>query len=105
VDAWLARSAAEKPPAITETLDTLTLIKETFMMGFRTTPGIDPTLFKQRFRREPSAAAPFSFARWRERGLLQPEKPALTKAGLLLLDRFLVECFAELETLPDFPAQ
>jgi oxygen-independent coproporphyrinogen-3 oxidase len=105
VDAWLARGAAEQPPVITETLDPLTLLKETFMMGFRTKTGLDPALFERRFRLNPEAAAPFSFARWRERGLLQPEKPALTKAGLLLLDRFLVECFAELETLPDFPAQ
>jgi hypothetical protein len=36
-------------------------------------------------------------ARWRERGLMRTDRAALTKAGLLLLDRFVVEAFEDIQ--------
>jgi oxygen-independent coproporphyrinogen-3 oxidase len=105
VEAWLNREAAEQPPLIRESLDSITLLKETLMMGFRCLCGPDPDLFKKRFGITVEAAAPRSISRWRSRGLLLQNKPALNKTGLLLLDRFLIDCFQELEeSAPVFPA-
>jgi oxygen-independent coproporphyrinogen-3 oxidase len=81
-----------------EYLDSLTLIKETLLMGFRFIDGPDPLLFRHRFGRTLAACIPQTLHRWRERGLLQAEKAALTREGLLLLNPFLIEAFEELGT-------
>jgi coproporphyrinogen III oxidase-like Fe-S oxidoreductase len=80
-----------------EALDSLTLMKETCLMGFRYREGPDPLLFARRFRRDIRKCIPDTLARWRARGLLRPDKIALNQEGLLLLDSFLAGCFEELE--------
>ncbi|MDR0525989.1 MAG: radical SAM family heme chaperone HemW [Spirochaetaceae bacterium] len=82
-------------PAL-EALDKITLMKETVLMGFRYIHGPDEILFNKRFGRGIGSYIPDTLAGWREKGLAE-EKPALTKTGLLLLNSFLAEAFAELE--------
>jgi oxygen-independent coproporphyrinogen-3 oxidase len=81
----------------TEFLDRLTLVKETFLMGFRYIDGPDRELFKTRFGAEPEAFIPRTLKRWRQRGLADSGKTALNHDGLLLLNPFLLEAFEELE--------
>jgi coproporphyrinogen III oxidase-like Fe-S oxidoreductase len=98
VDAYLASPVPRQDSSTTaEFLDRPTLIKETFLMGFRYTQGPDRELFKTRFGTEPEALIPRTTERWRKRGLLEAEKTALTHGGLLLLNPFLLEAFGELE--------
>jgi oxygen-independent coproporphyrinogen-3 oxidase len=98
IDAYLASPVPPRDGAITiEYLDRLTLIKETFLMGFRYTEGPDRALFKTRFGSEPELFIPHTLERWRKRGLVDREKTALTRDGLLLLNPFLLEAFEELE--------
>jgi oxygen-independent coproporphyrinogen-3 oxidase len=82
---------------LTEKLDSLTLMKETFLMGFRLTDGPDEDLFFKRFHRSIPDCIPGTISAWENRGLLRQDKTALNKEGLLLLDRFLVEAFRELQ--------
>ncbi|MDR0387770.1 MAG: coproporphyrinogen III oxidase family protein [Treponema sp.] len=98
VDAYLALPRPKREGRITvEALDRLTLIKETFLMGFRYTEGPDRELFAARFGATPEAFIPRTLERWRERGLLHGEKTALNRDGLLLLNPFLLDIFEELE--------
>ena len=94
-DAWL-ESAQQ---IFYEELDTVTLMKETFLMGFRTVFGPDEILFRRRFKKSIEETIPESIGKWRGRGLLHQEKNALTKQGLLLLDAFLIDVFSEMENL------
>jgi oxygen-independent coproporphyrinogen-3 oxidase len=82
-----------------ETLDRKTLLKETLLMGFRYTEGPDAGLFYRRFSRSIEAALPYSLAAWRARGLARPDRAALTSAGMLFLNGFLRDCFAEIDSL------
>lgn len=77
-----------------EELDTSTLIKETILMGFRYIHGPDEALFKRRFHKSIRDLIPKTLDKWQDR--LQKEKLALTKDGLLLLNRFLLDAFAEI---------
>jgi oxygen-independent coproporphyrinogen-3 oxidase len=95
VDNWLRRKPGEKPPGISEDIDTITLIKETFLMGFRLTDGPDNDLFQRRFGRSIENTIPQTLYAWRKRGLFHEHKTALTKQGLLLLNAFLVEAISE----------
>ena len=81
-----------------ENLDKLTLIKETFLMGFRYIKGPDQDLFKKRFGCRIGDLIPLTLKKWADRGLLDFGKNALTKGGLLLLDSFLLDVFRELDT-------
>jgi len=83
--------------SVGEQLDTPTLIKETFLMGFRYAEGPDEASFLRRFRRNIGDAIPKTLGEWRSRGLLCGDKCALTKEGLLFLNRFLLEAFEELD--------
>ncbi|GHV61068.1 coproporphyrinogen III oxidase [Spirochaetia bacterium] len=94
---WLDHKTGEPVPLETEELDRLTLMKETFLMGFRYIEGPDPALFEKRFGITFEKAIPRTLAKWR--GFLQPNKIALTKEGLLLLDPFLIDAFGEAERL------
>jgi oxygen-independent coproporphyrinogen-3 oxidase len=99
IDHWLAARASPSffPGAEEEEgLDSLTLMKETLLMGFRYIEGPDPALFRRRFGLTLEEAIPASLAKWRERGLLFKEKTALTSEGLLFLNNFLLETFEEL---------
>jgi len=83
-----------------EELDTLTLIKETFLMGFRYIKGPDETLFRSRFHAGIEDLIPKTLAAWRARSLVRLDKYAMTKEGLLLLNCFLLEAFKELDDMP-----
>jgi coproporphyrinogen III oxidase-like Fe-S oxidoreductase len=98
-EAWLHRGRHEAPPVIEERLDPVTLMKESFLMGFRYIQGPDETLFKKRFRRTIEQAAPETIRTWRGNRRMRQDKAALTKEGLLLLDRFLVDAFREIDSL------
>jgi len=95
VDAWLTGKILEP---FFEELDPLTLIKETFLMGFRYIEGPDEELFRRRFRRDIPELIPKTVDTWQDRGLLRKDKMAFTGEGLLFLDRFLIEAFGELDS-------
>lgn len=95
LERWLARRG--EAPVIREELDAVTLMKETFLMGFRYLGGPDPALFEERFGISVDEAAPRTLAAWRARGLARSNKPALNRDGLLFLDRFLAGAFLEIE--------
>ncbi|MDR2484960.1 MAG: radical SAM family heme chaperone HemW [Treponema sp.] len=80
---------------IVEELGRLTLMKETFLMGFRYIEGPDEKLFQRRFGLPIRACIPHTLAVWQDRGLLQAGKPALTAQGILFLDPFLLDVFEE----------
>jgi oxygen-independent coproporphyrinogen-3 oxidase len=98
VDAYLTGTAP-----VEERLDRLTLMKETLLMGFRYIDGPDLTLFQKRFGRSLEASIPRSLAAWQALLVSSPPRGvatgrcALGKDGLLLLDRFLLDIFAELD--------
>ena len=92
VDQWVGDHS------LRESLDRLTLIKETFLMGFRYIHGPDADLFKRRFRLSIDQCIPQTLKVWRNKGLTQEGKTALTKEGLLFLDSFLTQAFGELES-------
>ena len=83
----------------TEELDTITLMKESLLMGFRYIKGLDEELFRRRFRLGLVDLIPKTLASWRNQGTLQKSGLALTKEGLLFLDRFLIEAFEELDAV------
>ncbi|MDR1507997.1 MAG: coproporphyrinogen III oxidase family protein [Treponema sp.] len=85
-----------------EELDTLTLIKESLLMGFRYSEGPDRELFRRRFGLDLEAAVPRTLEKWRQMGLTRPGKTALSPRGMLLLNRFLLDCFEELSSGPSF---
>ncbi|MDR2631475.1 MAG: hypothetical protein LBC60_11180, partial [Spirochaetaceae bacterium] len=87
------------PLVLAEDLDRLVLMKESFLMGFRTPSGPDEGLFRRRFGLDVGECIPETLKRWRERGLIRPERPALTREGILFLNPFLTDCFAE-ATIP-----
>jgi oxygen-independent coproporphyrinogen-3 oxidase len=96
IDAYLVR-AFPRDSITVEFLDRPTLMKETFLMGFRYAEGPDRERFGLRFGAAPEAFIPRTLERWQERGLLDAEKPALNREGLLLLNPFLLEVFEELD--------
>jgi len=102
LDAWLVAggsgfSRETGLPPVIEDLDTLTLIKETLLMGFRCTEGPDETLFRSRFHRNIRDFIPETLLHWRSQGLLRNDKDALTKGALAFLNKFLVDAFRELD--------
>jgi oxygen-independent coproporphyrinogen-3 oxidase len=102
LDAWLSRDASRAAAYTEEYLDQPTLIQESILMGFRCLKGPDQALFEKRFHRPLETLIPQTLHRWEARGLLQRESlagpMALTKEGLLFLNTFLAEAFAELDT-------
>jgi oxygen-independent coproporphyrinogen-3 oxidase len=100
LDAFLANPAS---CIRVEELDRLTLIKESLLMGFRYTEGPSPELFRRRFGIGVEEAIPRTLEKWRtaDPRLLRRDgqgKTALTAGGLLLLNRFLLDCFEELDS-------
>ncbi|MDR2783106.1 MAG: radical SAM family heme chaperone HemW [Treponema sp.] len=92
IDAYLT-----SPVVAEERLGRSVLIKETFLMGFRTMFGPDKALFQKRFHTDIEACIPETIALWRDKGLFDQKEPRLTHAGLLFLDAFLREAFSELD--------
>jgi oxygen-independent coproporphyrinogen-3 oxidase len=97
VDAYLKDTVVD-----VERLDSLTLIKETFLMGFRTVFGPDRTLFQNRFHRDIETCIPRTIASWRDKGFFERERLRLTRTGLLFLDTFLRESFSELAYMTEY---
>jgi oxygen-independent coproporphyrinogen-3 oxidase len=86
-----------EPEVSIEALDRDTLIKESFLMGFRCTDGPDVDLFRERFGRGLESFVPETLRVWRDAGKMRDGAQALNKDGLLMLNRFLTDCFAELD--------
>jgi oxygen-independent coproporphyrinogen-3 oxidase len=82
-----------------ESLDRLTLMKESLLMGFRRREGPDPALFARRFGLSLEEAIPRTLEKWRRRGLLAEKGSALNREGLLSLNRFLLDAFSELDNI------
>jgi oxygen-independent coproporphyrinogen-3 oxidase len=97
IDAYLDGTLA----VMEEPLDRDTLLKETLLMGFRSVYGPDEGLFKKRFGLAVEEAIPKTFSKWRGLGrdspglYVQEGRPALTREGLLFLNRFLADAFEE----------
>ena len=85
------------PPVLAEHLDRDTLIKESFLMGFRYIEGPDEALFRRRFGCTPESLVPETLARWRDGGNMRSGLCALGRDGLLMLNRVLTECFIEMD--------
>jgi oxygen-independent coproporphyrinogen-3 oxidase len=98
----LARERLVRERLTRERLDPPTLLKESLLMGFRLRRGPRSALFQRRFGLSPEEAVPRTLARWRARGLIAPG-PALNREGLLFLNAFLVEAFAELDSRASAP--
>jgi oxygen-independent coproporphyrinogen-3 oxidase len=96
VAAWLSPAAAPRA-AQSEPVSRKDFLSECLIMAFRTREGLDGPLFRRRFGADVEAFVGGALARWRERGLAEPDRPALTRAGLLRLNAFLVECLEELD--------
>ncbi|WP_010255927.1 radical SAM family heme chaperone HemW [Treponema primitia] len=95
LDSWLRRDGCA--PYTEEALDQPTLIRESILMGFRYLKGPDTALFEKRFHRPLESLIPQTLRRWESRGLLQKKPLGLTKGGLLFLNTFLTEAFAEID--------
>jgi oxygen-independent coproporphyrinogen-3 oxidase len=78
-----------------EPLDSEALIKETFLMGFRYCEGPDAELFRRRFHRSIEDTIPASLAKWEKLGVIRKGTLKPEREGLLFLDGFLRDCFAE----------
>jgi oxygen-independent coproporphyrinogen-3 oxidase len=101
LESWLSPACQSFRGPRAETLDRLTLMKESLLMGFRCTRGPEAGLFAARFGLSLDDAIPQTLAKYQDRGLIVPggrgEGWALSKEGLLFLDPFLVEAFNELD--------
>jgi oxygen-independent coproporphyrinogen-3 oxidase len=106
LEGWLAASSSggasagpeRSGPAFyrQEYLDRPALMKETLMMGFRYIEGPDGTAFRRRFGFPLEQAIPQTLDKWRRRGMLQQDRTALNREGLLFLHPFLMDAFGEL---------
>ncbi|GMO46345.1 MAG: radical SAM family heme chaperone HemW [Termitinemataceae bacterium] len=86
---------------IIEDLNETILVKESLLMGFRYIDGPKAHLFYERFGFSIEEIIPHTIKKWRQRGLFEKRGISLTKDGLLLLNPFLNDCFAELEVCGD----
>ena len=94
-------SAGQTPIQFPETLDAATQEFEFLMMGFRMLEGVGAAEYRSRFGGELSdrlGAKDGIFASWKKRGFARIEavdktdsRYALTRRGILLLNRFLEE--------------
>jgi oxygen-independent coproporphyrinogen-3 oxidase len=78
-----------------EPLDSEALIKETFLMGFRYCEGPDAELFRRRFHQSIEDTIPASLAKWEKLGVIRKGALKPEREGMLFLDGFLRDCFAE----------
>lgn len=86
-----------------EPLDGATLARELLMTGLRTRHGIDRAAYRSMTGVDPVEVLPRTAQRWQERLSVSADRVALDRDGVWLLDSFLVEAFAELDTLGDLP--
>ena len=100
LETWLAGNCGEE-----EFIDTRTLMKETLLMGFRYVEGPDPERFRARFGISIEETVPQTLKQWRGIGLMAENRIALNPDGLLLLNRFLIDAFGEVDGLRDGQTQ
>jgi oxygen-independent coproporphyrinogen-3 oxidase len=95
IESWLTDPRAKRE---TETITPEDLMIETLLMGMRLVSGISKSDFLHRFGSDISAFIPKTINSWTEKGLLENDSKriALTKEGLLFLNRFLSDCMNEL---------
>jgi coproporphyrinogen III oxidase-like Fe-S oxidoreductase len=93
--AYLAKPEPRINLARIEELPRISLLRETLLMGFRYRGGPDPQLFKRRFGIAIEDIIPQTIARWRGRGFFETGTSP-SRAGLLFLNSFLIDAFAEL---------
>ena len=85
--------------AETEEITGKSYIFEYLMMGLRMTAGILKSDFSTTFGREIADVIPETLSNWKDKGLAAETENSvsLTKAGLLLLNQFLLDALSELE--------
>lgn len=83
-----------------EHIDKKTFLEEVLLMGFRLTEGINRHVFLHRFGIDITAYIGNTLLRWEKQGYcrISAHRVELTEEGLLLLNRFLVEAFIELDS-------
>ena len=97
IENWFSNTVhGDKSRYIKEELDKKTLVKETFLMGFRYINGPDEKLFRQRFGTDVHEVIPHTLDKWKDK--LNKDIIALTKDGLLFLNPFLIDAFSELDS-------
>ena len=97
--AYLAATKPRIHCARVEQLSQADLIRESLLMGFRYRGGPDAESFRRRFGCGIGDLIPGTVARWRERGFFEADGPdslAPSQRGLLFLNGFLRDAFAEL---------
>jgi oxygen-independent coproporphyrinogen-3 oxidase len=100
IAAYLAAPSPRIRSACVEELKRADLIRESLLMGFRYREGPDPHSFKRRFGCSIEDCIPEAITRWRDRGFFDtdcPSRLAPSADGLLFLNSFLRDAFAELD--------
>jgi oxygen-independent coproporphyrinogen-3 oxidase len=98
---YLAAPAPRIMSACVEELKQTDLIRESLLMGFRYRKGPDPDSFKRRFGCGIEDCIPQTVTRWRDRSFFDNDRPsrlAHSTDGLLFLNSFLRDAFAELDS-------
>lgn len=82
-----------------ENISPLDMIKDTIMMAFRLTEGLNREVFNRRFGTDICSLIPKTIKTWKEKKLLKLDENFVTlkENGLLLLNTFLCEAFIEIE--------
>jgi oxygen-independent coproporphyrinogen-3 oxidase len=78
-----------------EELNTLSLIRESLLMGYRYIEGPDNEVFNRRFGMKIEECIPKTLSRWRDRGFFEEVKGR--KKLMLFLNNFLSDAFIELD--------
>ena len=95
IERWLEDPAADRA---TEHIGRLDSIRERLLMGMRLSSGISKKQFKNRFGTDILSIIPETARKWQNRELLVADSKhiALTRGGLLFLNKFLSDCMEEL---------
>lgn len=80
-----------------ENINRMELIKEMILMGFRYIEGPGDILIKKRSGGTWDTLIPETLRRWRNNGLIREDRTALTREGLVFLNRFVGDAFFELD--------
>ncbi len=98
VDLWFSGAKEEK-----ETIDSLKLLKEIIIMGFRLRAGPPVEKIYHYFKWPIQNFIGQSLDTWSRRGLIESNTVALNDRGLDMLNRFLVDCLSEIDmTYPKY---
>jgi len=102
IDGYIANPRPLLRFAHGEELSTTDLVQETLLMGFRYRGGPDPRSFRKRFGYDIADCIPETIARWRKKDFFETKEPesdlAPSREGLLFVNSFLRDAFAEMET-------